>query len=245
MSEGDWIPEVILFTRYAIYFTPAGPLADAGAAWLGWDSAQGCDMSQPSVPGLDMAAITQRPRKYGFHATVKAPFALARGQSEAALRAHFSTLCAALSPVSVPRLAVRTLGSFMALVPSAGSEALRDLAAQTVRDLDAFRAPLTEAELTRRKKARLSPQQEALLLRWGYPHVMDSFNFHMTLTGRIERAQLEGISTAAIDFFAPVLDPDFTVDALTLMGERADGMFVALARHGLGVQGACTLHGGP
>ena len=37
---------------------------------------------------------------------------------------------------------------------------------------------------------RLTPAQEALLMRWGSPYVMDEFRFHMTLTGRLAKARM-------------------------------------------------------
>ena len=67
------------FDRYAIYFTPQGSLAEAGAAWLGWDLARGRTVAHPDVAGLDVAALTETPRKYGLHATIKPPFVLAEG----------------------------------------------------------------------------------------------------------------------------------------------------------------------
>jgi hypothetical protein len=93
----------------------------------------------------------------------------------------------ARAPVTIPSLEVRRLGGFIAVVPTEPSAALADLAAATVAALDPFRAPPSEAELARRRKARLSDRQEALLMKWGYPYVMEEFRFHLTLTGRLDR----------------------------------------------------------
>jgi hypothetical protein len=46
--------------------------------------------------------------------------------------------------------------------------------------------PLTEEELTRRRKAELTPEQDKLLVDWGYPWVLDEFNFHFSLTGSLD-----------------------------------------------------------
>ncbi|HBR36147.1 MAG TPA: phosphonate metabolism protein, partial [Sulfitobacter pontiacus] len=64
-----------MFKRYAIYYTPPpGDFARRGAVWLGWDVQAGEAVAHPDIEGLDIAKLTQRPRKYGLHGTVKAPF---------------------------------------------------------------------------------------------------------------------------------------------------------------------------
>ena len=79
-----------VFTRFAVYYAPEpGPLADFGAAWLGWDATAGSARAHPDIAGLPrpVAEITQTPRKYGFHGTVKPPFRLAPGSTPEALAA--------------------------------------------------------------------------------------------------------------------------------------------------------------
>jgi hypothetical protein len=83
--------------------------------------------------------------------------------------------------------------------------ALADLAAATVAALDAFRAPPSEAELARRRKARLTERQEALLMQWGYPYVMEEFRFHLTLTGRLAPEAADQARAALDRHFAPLL----------------------------------------
>ena len=62
--------------RYAIYFAPPpGSLFHTlGSRWLGRDAFTGEQLEQPAEPGL--SAVTGDPRRYGFHATMKPPFAL-------------------------------------------------------------------------------------------------------------------------------------------------------------------------
>ena len=88
--------------RYAIYFAPAedSELWRFGINWLGRDPITGQVLEQPSVPGLSsemLAAATESPRNYGFHATMKPPFHLADGADAAGLRraaAQFEGLAA-------------------------------------------------------------------------------------------------------------------------------------------------------
>tara|TARA_R110002049_G_scaffold29972_6_gene102178 strand:+ start:15812 stop:16489 length:678 start_codon:yes stop_codon:yes gene_type:complete len=221
------------FDRYAIYYTPDGALAQAGAAWLGWDMTTGRHVPHPDMPRLDVATLTDTPRKYGLHATIKPPFVLADGTRADDLRTAFDTLCARLAPVTLPGLALTPLGRFLALTPQGDAARLRDLAANVVRDLDSFRAAPTDADLARRRQANLTPQQEANLTQWGYPYVMDAFRFHITLTGRMDRAQLAQVTTQLGHYIAPHLPQPFCVDSLTLAGQGPDGMFHALHRAAL------------
>lgn len=219
--------------RYAVYVTPPpGPLASFGAAWLGWDPITGRDIPHPVIPGLPapIADLTETPRKYGLHATMKPPFALAPGQTEAALRAAFARFCAATAPVTLDGLATAPLGRFLALVPEGDAAAISALAAATLRTFEPFRAPLTEAQLARRRKGGLTPDQEARLAKWGYPHVMAGFRFHITLTGKRPKPELPTLCATLATHLAPILPRPFKVDALSLMAEDAEGRFHLLHR---------------
>ncbi len=211
------------YRRYALYYTPPqGDFADFGASWLGWDAATGTAAAQPALPGLDIAAITAAPRKYGFHATLKAPFRLAEGQGAKALLAAAEDLAADLRPITLDGLSLTRIGPFLALTPAGDQAPLNGLAARVVQGLDRFRAPLTEAELARRNPDRLTARQRDLLDAWGYPYVLDEFRFHMTLTGALDGPQLDAVSARLAPRLAVVPRP-FTLDAISLMGEGDDG----------------------
>ena len=198
------------FPRYAIYYLPApGSALDRfGATLLGYDVFTGTEPAFPAemlraVP--DWAEVTADPRKYGFHATLKAPIALAAGQSEAELLWACATF--AETPRAIPTIApvVRSIGSFIALVPSQPSDELMQLATDCVRSFDSFRAPLTPEDRARRKPARLTPRQVEYLDHWGYPYVFEEFRFHMTLTGSVDLArhdELLGLLRAQFDALA-------------------------------------------
>lgn len=212
--------------RYAVFFVPEGALYNRASAWLGWDSARGCALpSAPVVPGL-----TDRPRRYGFHATLKPPFRLAEGSSPEDLADAMARIAENHAPVDLPALQIETLGRFLALTPSSPCPAVLSLAGRVVTDLDPFRAPLTDAEITRRRASRLSAVQEAHLARWGYPFVLDQFRFHMTLTGPVARDALGSVRQAIADHFGPVLAAPVRIADLALMGEDDSGHFHLLRR---------------
>ncbi|WP_420556799.1 DUF1045 domain-containing protein [Roseovarius sp.] len=215
------------FRRYAVYHTPQGALGRFGADWLGWDLERGQPTTPPDIKGLPAPwdDITGTPRKYGFHATIKPPFRLAEGCTQADLVAAVTTHCAHSAPVTLDGLELAQLGRFLALVPTGDTQALDALAADTVRDLDAFRAALTDADLARRRASGLTPEQDALLLQWGYPYVMDQFRCHYTLSGKLPKAQAGQLRAALDPVVTPLLPQPFTLDTLSLCGESAAGRF--------------------
>jgi putative phosphonate metabolism protein len=176
------------FPRYAIYYPAArgGTLDRFGAAHLGYDAWTGDELPFPDGLPPDWLELTQDPRKYGFHATLKPPFALAPGKSESELAAACADLARTPRPIPVIAPVVRSISGFIAVVPAEASDELVRLAADCVRAFDPFRAALTPDDRARRKPERLTPRQRAHLDRWGYPYVMEEFRFHMTLTGRLE-----------------------------------------------------------
>ncbi len=223
------------FTRYAIYFAPpaAAEWAAFGTAWLGWDMDAGQPVAHPAVPGVDVAAVTEVPRKYGLHATMKPPFRLHDGQSVEALRDACAQLAARQPPVTLDGLDIARMGRFLALQPLGDTGALNALAAACVRDLNSFRAPLSESELNRRRAGGLAPAHEANLIRWGYPYVLDAFRFHITLSGKLDKAMLREVHAALVARLGPLLPAPFHIRDLALMGEAQDGRFHLLHRYAL------------
>lgn len=217
--------------RFAIYYAPrVGAFADAAARWLGWDLAQGCAVAQPDVVGL--TDLTADPRKYGFHGTIKPPFRLADGASPDDLAAAAANLAERLSPVQLPGLEMILLEGFLALVPG-HDPALTKLAAKVVEGLEGFRAPLTPAEIARRKPETLTPRQRELLALYGYPYVMEEFQFHLTLSGRLGAAEALALQTAARAHFAGLIPTPFRLEDLCLCGEDETGRFHLLHRYAL------------
>lgn len=219
------------YSRFAIYYVPPeGPLERFGASWLGWDVVRGRDTSQPDLP--DLHDVTMTPRKYGFHGTLKPPFRLAEGQKVGDLEAATSDLASGLSPAACEGLALTTLGKFLALTLKGNIDGIQQIAAAFVRELDQFRACPSAAELARRRSARLSARQDALLTEWGYPYVMEEFRFHMTLTGRLPKNDIPKWITA-VQCQLPDLPEPFVMDQIALCGEREDGRFELIHRYAL------------
>ena len=210
--------------RYAIYQTPHpdSGLWSLASCWLGRDAATGAATERPSVSGLancNLDRLTAVPRHYGFHGTLKAPFEPAAGFDEADLRAAMRDFARSRSPFEVP-LDVGLLGDFLALRPLQPSSALDELHRDCVREFDVFRAPIAADDLARRRHKRLTPEQNAYLARWGYPHIFEHFRFHMTLTSRIAcRSSHEAMRTAVDALFAPLLVEPIAFEGIALFAQ--------------------------
>jgi hypothetical protein len=226
--------------RYAAYFAPAESSIwwEVGSRWIGRCAARGRSLPQPVVPGVSSLVqqrLTRAPRRYGWHATLKAPFALAPGVEFKALSDRLHDLCAGFEGFTLPGLKVQQLDDFLALVPEGDSgqlDGINAVAAACVTGLHALAATLSPAELQRRRAARLTPQEDALLLRWGYPFVLDAFRFHMSLTGALGDTPpqvVDAIEAAATQCFDAL--PACRFDSVALFAEPHPGADFELVEH--------------
>jgi len=182
--------------RYAVYFIPTlhSEWWAAGCQWLGRCAATGQSLPQTPVPGVTPAQLqryTQEPRRYGWHATLKAPFALMPGHTLASLQQALHALSMTLPAFDLPAMRVSTEGDFLALRPHRHCAQLQATADACVTRLHHLAMPLNDTDRARRRQKPLTPAQDQLLMQWGYPWVLEEFNFHMSLTG-----PLQGLSHA-------------------------------------------------
>ncbi len=233
--------------RTALYFTPRSdhPLLHAAVDWLGRDAYGARVPTSPdavqagTLAMAEWQTLTASPRRYGFHATLKAPFRLARGKSVATLDAALSAYCMETAPVLLPGLTLSRLGSFFALVPAAPSPYLQALAGETVRTFEPFRAEPDDADIARREKPGLTETQRLNIRAWGYPYVFEDFRFHMTLTGPVPEADQARVEAVLRQHFHDFLGDDGTseplaIDTLALFVEREAGAdFTIYSAHDL------------
>lgn len=209
--------------RYAIYYAPAqDTLFHAlGTQWLGRDAWSGDAKMGLAID--DISGLTAEPRRYGFHATLKAPFALADHKTVKDLRHFAEDFARRQAPVLLPKFTLASLDGFLALVPGAETDQLHELAACCVMDFDSFRGPLHPDEIARRHRSGLNLRQSRLLLNWGYPHVLDQFRFHMTLSNKLAETDMARLRSAAAAHFAPVIGTPLLLDAITIFCETEPG----------------------
>ncbi len=212
--------------RVGIYYAPAeaDPLWRAGCEWLGRDPATS---RLTTHPGRD--ALTAEPRHYGFHATLKPPMRLNHGWYP--LLEDATALADQTAPFALPELQVTNLGSFLALRERAPCAALHGLADSCVTVLDPHRVPPEPGEIARRRRPGLTAEQDAMLLDWGYPHVLATWRFHMTLTRSLsegEQAEMRPIAEA--HFAACLAQPRRVADICLFTQSAPDSPFMLAER---------------
>lgn len=219
-------------TRYALYFSPSpeSPLGRAGCRWLGRDPFSETNQIPPSIAGVPPSTfdkLVAQARRYGFHATLKAPFRLMDGFSESNLLTMARAFAAVQRPIVLQDLQVRQIADFLALRPAGSHPEIGALAMRCVSYFDNLRAAPTVAELAKRRCAGLDRRQKSLLQRWGYPYTEEEFRFHMTLTdslGDVDEDTAYALRKAAEDGFAEALQAGAAViDALTIFREEEPG----------------------
>jgi putative phosphonate metabolism protein len=214
--------------RYAIYYAPErdDPLWAAGCLWLGRDPESG-DMF---APPREAAGLIDHPARYGLHATLKPPFALADDTDEAALDRALAAFAAGRASEPMPALAIRPLHGFLAIRPAGDADALHRLADSCVEVFDAFRRPASSSELAMRRAGGLTPAQDAHLARWGYPYVFDEYRFHMTLTARLDEPARDRLEDILVARFATSLAAPRRLSSLALFVEPEAGKNFSLRR---------------
>ena len=213
--------------RYAIYFVPEPKTALAllGSGLLGRDSETGKSFPQAHLADFSqqrLHALTADARRYGLHATLKAPFFLKQGKTEYDLLLSTTRFVRGRQVISIPRLALTRIGSFFALVPTEESpeeleavKCINALAADSVAFFDPLRVAPSEQELVHREPQKLTERQRALLAEWGYPYVFDEYRFHITLTDKlrdsVESSRMEECLRA---YFASACNAEMVVSSI-------------------------------
>lgn len=220
--------------RYAVYYAPEPdhPIWVKASQVIGYDAVTGAGVAWPAgapFDAPDWAGLTAEPRRYGFHATLKAPMELAAAATEADLVAAAASFAATAASFRL-ELDLSPVKGFLALTPTGDTAAVDALAAACVRDFDCLRAPLSAADRARRLKSPLTPSQVERLDRWGYPYVFEDFRFHMTLTDRLAPERQAAIAATLRQHLAP-LPLTLDIDAICLFRQPdRDGRFTLLAR---------------
>lgn len=221
--------------RYAIYFTPATDtgLWHFGSSALGYDAAACERVAFPAHSLWNETWFTRAledPARYGFHATLKAPFSLTPGATEDELLERAAAFAGQEAPVLLPALRVTPLEGFVALRPLVEDPELDRLAASCVRSFDELRAPLSDVDRERRLSQELTQRQRAHLERWGYPYVLGDFRFHMTLTGAMPKSLVSSTVETLTALYHRVNAP-VSVDAISVLSQPTrESRFSVIAR---------------
>jgi len=201
--------------RYAVYFCPApqSHLDRFGREWLS-------TTSMPGMPEKRLEVLLKDVRRYGWHATLSAPCELAQGTDYETLHRKVAQIARSFKPFTMA-LHIDRLAGFLALRPATDETPIHALAERCVRDLNPLRAPVSE-EAWQRRADGLDESERTLFKQFGYPYVLEKFQFHMTLsapaTSDEERALREHLSPKMADA------SHAHIDALTICCEKEPGL---------------------
>jgi 2'-5' RNA ligase len=212
--------------RYAVYFCPA---EDSGLHNFGHDW-----LNTHAIPGMTperLHVLLAPARRYGWHATLVAPFALAEGVSYEDLHQKLADIAQQVASFRLP-LQLDKLAGFLALRPSSDEATAQALSERCVRQLNALRAPLTE-DAWQRRAPHLDEDELRLFREYGYPYVLQRYRFHMTLCARASDDEEQALREWLALKLTKPLHAD--IDALTICCERElDQPFEQIERIELG-----------
>ena len=172
----------------------------------------------------------EQPAKYGFHATLKAPFRLKRNVKTKNFYDVISHIAAQHSRFKIKGLKIVYSKKFTFITSRKEIKSLINLENDLVKHLDTFRAELNKTEIKKRNPDSLTFKQNKYLKEWGYPFVLDQFKFHMTLMNQNnnklsnkQKLELEKliykISNNLVEF-----------NEISLLGENKKGYFEEIKR---------------
>ena len=172
----------------------------------------------------------EQPAKYGFHATLKAPFRLKRNVKTKNFYDVISHIAAQHSRFKIKGLKIVYSKKFTFITSRKPNKLLINLENDLVKHLDTFRAELNKTEIKKRIPDSLTFKQNKYLKEWGYPFVFDQFKFHMTLMNQNnnklsnkQKLELEKLiyktSNNVIEF-----------NEISLLGENKNGHFEEIKR---------------
>ena len=213
--------------RIAIWFAPAphDPWWRFGARWLGRDPRGGPAPPPWPALGWDMHRRLHwavDPRRYGFHATLLAPFRPAPGCSFDDVAQAADAFATAHAPIRRIELSPTEHDGFAALRPVGATPAIDALAAAALRHFDSLRAAPTPVDRARQQADRMTPRERALFERWGYAKVEERFRFHMTLSDTRPPDELAATIAAAHLVLSYERLAMIDLDAVALFVEDAD-----------------------
>ncbi len=213
--------------RFALYFDPEADsaLSDFGWGWLGRTR---YDPAYQALPVTDLhpdwhASAVAPPRLYGFHATLKAPISLRQEYTPADFFAACEAFATRQSAFTLPPLILSEADGYLSLRTARHETTLHHLADACVMDFDRFRVALPPEEMIRRGQATLPPAERAMLERWGYPYVLTTFRFHMTLSRHLDDPERHAMRQALAPLLAPVLVEPVAVRAVSVFVQPAPG----------------------
>ena len=221
--------------RYAIYWLPApgSPLGQFGRDLFGGCPDSGDHPKTRKDFGLESglaARAVEKPRRYGFHGTVKAPFRPAAGVSAADIAGELERFCARRRRIRSGALVLQRFPRYLALCPADRTAEIGWLASECAVHFDRFRAPLDDEERARRGN-HLTELERLHFEQFGYPYIFSLFRFHVSLAGPLSPRELDAVAAGLRPELTACAAQDFILADLCLLGDPGGGaMFRTIGR---------------
>ena len=209
--------------RYAIYFAPSetSKIGQFGRLLLKRTAKKMVDEGMlTDLPKELHRKIIKTPQHYGFHGTLKAPFELHPDYNLYHLDTTLIKFCSSFPDFSIKSLKLQIIAEFIALVPNGEVERLYQLHRKLTEEFNYLCGPLSDFDRDRFLARGLTNGQKKYLCRYGYPFILDSFKFHLTLTSSLTENEqttcLELLDNMIVDF----KDERLSVDRVCLFKQE-------------------------
>ena len=172
----------------------------------------------------------EQPAKYGFHATLKAPFRLKRNVKTKNFYDVISHIAAQHSRFKIKGLKIVYSKKFTFITSRKPNKLLINLENDLVKHLDTFRAELNKTEIKKRIPDSLTFKQNKYLKEWGYPFVLDQFKFHMTLMNQNNNKLSNKQKLELEKLIYKISNNLLEFNEISLLGENKNGYFEEIKR---------------
>ena len=172
----------------------------------------------------------EEPAKYGFHATLKAPFRLKRNVKTKNFYDVISHIAAQHSRFKIKGLKIVYSKKFTFITSRKPNKLLINLENDLVKHLDTFRAELNKTEIKKRIPDSLTFKQNKYLKEWGYPFVLDQFKFHMTLMNQNNNKLSNKQKLELEKLIYKISNNLLEFNEISLLGENKNGYFEEIKR---------------
>ena len=172
----------------------------------------------------------EQPAKYGFHATLKAPFRLKRNVKTKNFYDVISHIAAQHSRFKIKGLKIVYSKKFTLITSRKPNKLLINLENDLVKHLDTFRAELNKTEIKKRIPDSLTFKQNKYLKEWGYPFVLDQYKFHMTLMNQNNNKLSNKQKLELEKLIYKISNNLLEFNEISLLGENKNGYFEEIKR---------------
>lgn len=226
------------YARYSLCVTPApdSDLARLGRHWLGWDMDQATELPSLKIEHLPVPvlALTEKIRRFGFHAPLTSPFRLANGHSPLALHHTSQALAAHLDALEFSGLYLSADAGHLSLRPVGDLSSIERLRYVVDQVFSEYRAPASRQDQSLgRRRSELSTEQMKAVIDQKPPPPEPNSQFEFVLTDKYSQTEANKLRQKLLPILTPNLPRPFRILSVSLCGEDTRGWFRVIQRYAL------------